>query len=74
VAEQFRVALANNLNNKFGATAASVKFRSGALEETKTTVVIDGQQQLTARFTIEATLRKPGAAPPGPAATPVAKR
>ncbi len=74
VAEQFRITLGNNLNAKYGAGAANVRFRSGALEETKTTVALDGQQQLTARFTIEVTLRKPSAAPPGPAATPIATR
>ena len=75
VAEQFRISLGNSLNGKFGAGAANVRFRSGALEETKTTVPLDGQQQLTARFTIEVTLRKPSAAPPVPAAaTPIATR
>ncbi len=74
VAEQFRITLANNLTGKYGANAATVRFRSGALEETKTTVALDGQQQLTARFTIEVSLRKPSAAPPLPAATPVAQR
>ena len=74
VAEQFRIALSNNLNGKFGKEAASVRFRSGALEETRNSVALDGRQQLTARFTIEVALRKPSAAPPVPAATPIATR
>jgi hypothetical protein len=73
-AEQFRITLANNLNGKFGKDSASVRFRSGALEETRNSVALDGRQQLTARFTIEVTLRKPSAAPPIPAATPIATR
>ncbi|MBV9126915.1 MAG: hypothetical protein JO117_02385 [Verrucomicrobia bacterium] len=68
-AEQFRVALGNNLNEKYGAGAATVRFRSGALDETMATVTLDGQTKATAKFTIEIALRKQPSATPAPAIT-----
>ncbi len=59
-AEQFRIALADHLGRGYpGATAT---FRS--LEESSTSVKLDGKSVPTARFTIDLDLKKPAAAAP----------